>query len=136
MTPFRPRWVKDLAGEIEEVPDWLVHCLLPKGALALLAAYPKVGKSTLAAQWAVAVCQGQEFLGRRTQAGGVLLIVAEEMHEDVLRRLRQFGMNDDDPICIWAETAMDAPKDRELVAQFIRGNSIALVIVDTLAPFL
>src|SRR5713226_4557614 len=98
MTPFRPRSVKELADEVPETPDWLVHHLLPRGSLALLVAYPKVGKSTLATQLAVAVAQGRDFLGRLTQPGGVLYVVAEERRDDVMRRLRHFGMNDTDPI--------------------------------------
>ena len=50
MTPFRPRSVKELIHEMSESPDWLFHGLVPKGVLGLLVAYPKVGKSTLAAQ--------------------------------------------------------------------------------------
>ena len=70
MPPFLPRLVKDIAGEISETPDWLVHGLMPRGVIALLAAYPKVGKSTLVAQLAVSVAQGRAFLGRSTQQGG------------------------------------------------------------------
>lgn len=136
MTPFLPRSVKDLAEEVPETPEWLVHGLLPKGTLGLLAAYPKVGKSTLGAQLAVAMAQGRDFLGRRTKQGGVLLIVAEEMKDDVMRRLRGFGMTEDDPIYLWTDTVADTPKDREKLEQFIRESNIALVIIDTLASYL
>lgn len=130
MTPFSPRHVKDLTVEVPEAPAWLVHGLLPRGTLALLAAYPKVGKSTLATQWAVAVAQGRDFLGRRTQQGGVLLIVAEERKDDVMRRLRHFGMNGDDPVWLWTETVTDTQEDREKLKQFIRDRNIALIVVD------
>jgi len=136
MTPFLPRHVKDLAEEVPEAPAWLVHGLLPKGALALLAAYPKVGKSTLAAEGAVAVAQGRDFLGRRTEQGGVLLIVAEEMKDDVIRRLRHFGMTDTDPVWLWTETVSDTPKDREDMERFIEEKGIVLVIIDTFASYL
>jgi RecA-family ATPase len=73
MTPFLPRHVKDLADEVPESPDWLVHGLMPRGALALLSAYPKVGKSTLVGDLIVAVAQGRSFLGRSTEQGSVLV---------------------------------------------------------------
>jgi len=101
MTPFCPQHVKDLAGEVSEAPDWRIHGLLPRVTLALLAAYPKVGKSTFAGQLSVAVAQGRDFLGRRASRGGVLYVVAEEQRDDVIRRLRLLGMNDEtDPIYI------------------------------------
>lgn len=136
MTPFRPRWVKDLAEEITEAPAWLVHGLLPKGILALLAAYPKIGKSTLATQVAVAVAQGRLFLGRPTQQGGVLYVVAEERQDDVMRRLRRFGMNDSDPIWLWTETATDTETDRGPMKKFVSEKNITLVIIDTWASYL
>jgi predicted ATP-dependent serine protease len=137
MTPFLPRPVKELAGEVLEAPAWLVHGLLPKGTLALLAAYPKVGKSTLVAQLAVAVAQGRDFLGRQTHVGGVLVIVAEELKDDVMRRLRNCGVDEEaDPIWLWTETVGDTPEDREKLRQLICDQSITLVIIDTLATYL
>ncbi|HEU4370948.1 MAG TPA: AAA family ATPase [Methylomirabilota bacterium] len=97
-----------MAETVTEAIDWLVHGLLPLGTLALLAAYPKVGKSTLATQLAVAVVQGQPFLGRPTRQGGVLYVVAEERKDDVIRRLRDFGWTDADPIWLWEEQVADS----------------------------
>jgi hypothetical protein len=133
---FRPQWVKDLAAEVPEAPEWLVHHLLPRGRLALLAAYPKVGKSTFATQLAIAVAQGRDFLGRPTYQGGVLYVNAEERRDDLMGRLRNFGMNDADSICLWTETAKDTPEDQALINNFIRENNITLVIIDTFATYL
>jgi hypothetical protein len=136
MTPFLPRSVKDLAEEVPEAPEWLVHGLLPKGTLGLLAAYPKVGKSTLAYQVAVAVAQDREFLGCQTHPGGVLIIVAEEREDDAMRRLREFGMTETDPIWLWTETVADTPADQPKIRQFITERGIALIIIDTFATYL
>ena len=137
MTPFCPRHVKELANEVPEAPDWLVQGLLPRGTLALLAAYPKVGKSTLVAQLTAAVAQGRTFLGRPTQRGGVLVIVAEERKDDVMRRLRHFGMEEEvDPIYLWTEGVEDTNGDRKKLQKFIQDQNIALVIVDTFASYL
>jgi hypothetical protein len=134
MSPFLPRWVREIAEEVSEAPDWLVHQLLPLGAVAILAAYPKVGKSTLASQLTVAIAQGRSFLGRPTRRNGVLCVVAEEHKADVVRRLRQFGMSDADAICLWTETATDTAADRDLMKRFIATNN--LVIIDTWASYL
>jgi predicted ATP-dependent serine protease len=136
MSPFLPRPVKDLADETAEAPDWLIHHLLPRGTLGLLVAYPKVGKSTLASQLAVAVAQGRDFLGRPTKQGGVLYVVAEERRDDVMRRLRHFGMADTDPIWLWTETVKDTETDRSLMSKFVADKTIALIIIDTWASYL
>ena len=137
MTPFLPRHVKDLVDEVIEAISWLVHGLLPRGVLALLVAYPKVGKSTLVYQLAVAVAQGKPFLGRQTSQGGVLIVVAEEMKEDAIRRLCHLGMNEQtDRIWLWTEGVKEAPKEREDIRQFVGENKIGLVIIDTFASYL
>jgi KaiC/GvpD/RAD55 family RecA-like ATPase len=136
MTPFRPQWVQNLVAGVREAPEWIVPGLLPRGILALLSAYPKKGKSTLVSQLAVAVAQGKPFLGRGTQQGSVLYIVAEERQDDVLRRLRDFGMTDTDPIVLWSETASDGQGERGELQEFIREHGIVLVIVDTFASYL
>ena len=53
--------------------DWLLSDLLPADGLAMLAAAPKVGKSTLARCLAVAVADPNrsEFLGRAVATGPV-----------------------------------------------------------------
>jgi hypothetical protein len=45
-------------------------------------------------------------------------------------------MTETDPICLWTETARDTPTDHGLIEKFIRGNDIALVIIDTFATYL
>ncbi len=137
MTPFLPRHVSEVAREIAESPDWLVQGRIPKGILALLSAYPKVGKSQLASQLAVAVAQGRPFLGQPTSQGAVLYVVAEERKDDVVRRLRDLGMNDDtDPIYLWTDTASDDPTEHPKIEDFIREHKIVLVIIDTFASYL
>lgn len=136
MTPFQPMWVKDLEQETPESPEWLVRGLLPRGAVALLSDYPKVGKSPFAYQLAVAIATGRPFLGRATNLEGVLIIVAEERTHDAVRRLRDFGMSAEDRICLWAEGVRDTPEDRARMREFIGDKKIGLLIVDTLASYL
>jgi hypothetical protein len=62
---------------------WVIEDLVP-GGLAILAAKPKLGKSWLMLDTAVAVAQGGEVLGKTTAKGDVLYSALE----DSLRRLK------------------------------------------------
>ncbi len=53
---------------------WLVHGLIPKPGRFLLVGLPKVGKSNLALQIALAVSQGKDFLGAQVEKGRVLFL--------------------------------------------------------------
>ena len=53
---------------------WLVHGLIPKPGRFLLVGLPKVGKSNLALQIALAVSQGKDFLGSQVEQGRVLFL--------------------------------------------------------------
>lgn len=53
---------------------WLVHGLIPKPGRFLLVGLPKVGKSNLALQIALAVSQGRPFLGAQVEKGRVLFL--------------------------------------------------------------
>jgi RecA-family ATPase len=65
-------------------PAWVIPGLLPVG-LTILAGRPKVGKSWLALQVALAVASGGRILGQRAEQGPVLYLALE----DSPRRLKQ-----------------------------------------------
>lgn len=69
---------------------WVVPRLLPEG-LMLLAARPKVGKSWLALQIAVAVAEGGEVLGQQVEAGDVLYLALEDSDRRMHARLAKLG---------------------------------------------
>jgi len=83
--------VGDLLAEPEEAVEWLVEDLLPMGGLAFLGAKPKVGKSTLSRNLALAVARGGEFLGRRCAQGTVIYLALEEKRSQVKRHFRLMG---------------------------------------------
>lgn len=86
-----------LALPAENIP-WLVDGLLPGKGMSCLAAKPKAGKSTLARQLAVAVAQGQSFLGRKTQQAPVCYLALEEKASEVAHHFRTLGLRPDDPL--------------------------------------
>lgn len=122
--------LKDLLAEPREETTWLVEGLLPSGGLSLFVAKPKVGKSTLARQLALAVSRGEDFLGREVKQGSVFYLALEERREDVGKHFEDMG-GGDEPIKIFAGIA---PVDAiQQVRRAIDLEQPALLIVDTLA---
>jgi DNA primase len=81
----------DLLQEPEEEVAWVWSQTLPAGGLSVLAAKPKVGKSTLARNLALAVAQGQDFLNRTTTQGSVVYLALEEKRSEVQRHFQKMG---------------------------------------------
>ncbi len=67
--------------------QWIVPDILPEG-LTLLAGKPKLGKSWLALDFAVAVAAGGSVLGRECEPGPVLYLALEDNPRRLQRRLR------------------------------------------------
>jgi hypothetical protein len=81
----------DIAAPDQSTPAWLVEHLWGSGAVGMLGGPPKLGKSWLALELAVAVASGRPCLGRFTvpTAGPVLLYAAEDTPLQVRQRLEQ-----------------------------------------------
>ncbi|HEY0877934.1 MAG TPA: AAA family ATPase [Zeimonas sp.] len=73
---------------------WLIRGLLPEG-LMLLAARPKVGKSWLALDVAIACASGGEVLGRPVERGEVLYLALEDSDRRMHARLSKLGADAD-----------------------------------------
>lgn len=113
------------------IPGWL-----PEG-LTLLVANPKVGKSTLILQAAVALAGGGEFWGEVVPAGKALLIDLETNERRLRRKLDEAGVTG-----LVAGTllyATDWPKGMpgiDAIATALDENpEIRLVVIDTLQRF-
>jgi len=132
----RTSWtVADLLATDFRAPRWIVPDLLPVG-LALLAGRPKLGKSWLALQLAVAVGGGGEYIGRvmgREVTPGHALYIALE---DSPRRMRsRLELLQAKPACnLRIDTAWPPLNERGLGAlrDYVEGQRPALVVVDTL----
>lgn len=72
----KTRTVNDLLRQKFDPLRWIVRKVLPEGCY-LLAAAPKVGKSWLALQMALAVASGTEVLGQPVEPGDVLYLDLE-----------------------------------------------------------
>ena len=130
---FHPVTAAALLAETPEPMVWIWESYLPKGALVLLVAYMKVGKSTLAYPLALAVAQGRPFLGYATTQTPVLLLAVEEHPRDVRQRLERFGLRKDDAVHV--HRGRLTPSDRVDIERYIREHGIGLVLLDTLSRY-
>jgi hypothetical protein len=134
-THFKPVRASDLLNEVQEPTEWVLEDFLPVGSLALLAGKPKEGKTTLAYELAAKVAQGQSFLGRTTQKGGVLIVAVEEHRRDVKARLANLGAEGIENLYVHVGPLKPTPTFFAMLTTFIQDHEIRLVIVDTLAAF-
>ena len=124
--------LSDLLNEPPEDVSWTVDDLLPSSGVSILAAKPKVGKSTIARCLSYAVATGTPFLGRATQQGTVVYLALEEKRSEVADHFREMGATDE-PIFIHTGRA---PEDAlpALVAA-IEEHRPVLAVIDPLLMF-
>ncbi len=129
-----------------EVPDegnrWLIEGVWPAGGVGILGGGPKLGKSILTTEMAVAVASGQPFLGVYEVADpGPVLVCSLEgqrwLASDRVRKVARFrGVADDAslPIEILDRSGLklDTPADLRRLAGAIRRREPKLVILDPL----
>ncbi|MGC4097346.1 MAG: AAA family ATPase [Nitrospira sp.] len=133
---FAPMSLAQLLDEPEPLePEWTLEDILATESLAAIVSKPKVGKSTLIYELAVAVTQGRMFLGRVTKRGNVLILAVEENRRDVKRRLRNLGVEQLDAMHVHIAMLSDSPDNLHALVGFIKQHSIVLVIFDTLNTF-
>jgi archaellum biogenesis ATPase FlaH len=133
---FAPISAATLLDEPEgEHRAYVLEDYLYEGSLGLLAAKPKIGKSTLLYELAVKVALGRSFLGRATQGGGVLILAVEEHRRDVRQRFQSLSAEKLENIHVHVGPLPDNKNTYQALLTFIRNNGIKLVIVDTLNTF-
>lgn len=123
----------DMLKEPEEELDFLVHGLLPRAGTSIVAGPPKVGKTTLARQLAVAVARGEEFLGRSTEKGAVLYLALEEKHSEIRRHFLRLGLTSQDNVDITC--TMPYENQNQQLEHVLTLKHYDLVIIDTLFKF-
>lgn len=122
----------DLLAEPQENVAFVWERTLPSGGFSICGAKPKVGKSTLARNLAVAVARGADFFGRSTHKGDVIYLCLEEKRAEVAEHFRRMGAHG----CgIHIHTGR-APDDGLIALETeIDELKPALIIVDPLARF-
>ena len=109
---WKSRWLKmsDLQAIDDSTNEWAIPQFLPYGAV-ILAGPPKVAKSTMAFNIAVAKCRGDSFLGFDAgDPGAVLFLSLEDREKTLKRRAAQLGAFDDVQMEMNLTLVHDAPK--------------------------
>jgi hypothetical protein len=133
---FAPLSVATLLDQPEdEARAWVWDEYLAEGCLALLAAKPKTGKSTLVYELVGKVADGKPFLGRATKPGKVVVLALEEHKRDVRKRLQRLGLAHPENVLIHVGPLADTASTYHQLTEFIRQYGVTLVIVDTLNTF-
>ena len=110
----------------------LVEGIIPKG-LTVLAGSPKIGKSWMALDLAIAVASGGSFLGRSVKQTGVFYLCLEDTEQRIQKRM--YELTDEAPSGLYFSTSVDRIGNgfTKGVVEMIRDHpEIELVIVDTL----
>ena len=125
----------DLQGMQFPPINWVVPDILPEG-LTILAGKPKVGKSWLALDMALAVAGGGAVLGRECEPGPVLYLALEDNQRRLQRRLNLIEPQLPWPAGLELNTKWPRLDQGGLktIEEWIKSRDGAkLVVVDTLA---
>lgn len=125
----------DLQHRVFPPIKWVVPGLVPEG-LTLLCGKPKLGKSWLAIDVALAVSRGAHTLGRKCDAGPVLCLFLEDNERRLQARLGRVACNSKWPADLQMATEWPRIDQQGLdhIERWLDGNpGSRLVVVDTLA---
>ena len=106
--------------------DWVLWGRLAVGSVSIIASKPKVGKSTLARNLALAIAKGEPFLGWPVKRGKVLSLALEERFDDVAADFTAMGADGSEDIQI-----AEAGSVLEVVT-ILREKKPILLVVDPL----
>jgi hypothetical protein len=124
--------------DVEAPQEWLCEPLIAPGRQTVLYSAPKVGKSLLALQLVVAISQGLDTLGARTEKTHVLYLDFEnDPIHDVRERLINMGHGPDAFDNVSYATyptlpPLDTPEGAAHVARMIDETNAGLVVIDTI----
>lgn len=99
-TGFQFSTLGDLFNAEPEHYDAVIEDLAPRGAVTLLGAKPKTGKSTLARNMAYGVARGEPVLGHETTQGKVLYLALEEKASEVVGHFKTLGADGTEEILL------------------------------------
>ena len=118
------------AEDVEQ--SWIWDGILPDGGMSLLVAKPKVGKTTLAFNLAVAVSQGSDFLGHKTEQGPIIYLALEEKRGEIKKKLTAAGITDEPIRFHFGSAPIDAMAE---VEPLLIDTKAKLLIIDVLQKF-
>ena len=117
-----------LLVEAPEDHEWIWDETLIEGGLSLIAAKPKVGKSTMIRNLARAISRGEAFLGRATKRGPIVYLELEEKRAQVASHFRIMGVTGGEEIFIHTGPAPGGDVLKDLRAAIERHKAILAVV--------
>jgi replicative DNA helicase/DNA-binding MarR family transcriptional regulator len=127
-------WAKELEKAELPEPSWLIPGILPDAGVCVLAGTPKVGKSWLALQFAVAVASGRDTGGiEACKQTRVLYLALEDTERRIKSRLANAKLGFPENLCFAYEWKRLHEGGLEELRRFVVENNIGFVIIDTLA---
>ena len=122
--------LENLLTESDELVEWIVTDMIAAGSANILAAPPKVGKSTAARVLALEVARGGTFLGHPCTPAPVWYVALEDKRSEVKKHLLRLGATGSDPLRFFFRQPV-----RNLLGQLTalaEEERPGLIIVDTL----
>ena len=126
-------------GSLPALSEPLVHGILRRGHKMMLAGPSKAGKSLALMELAIAVAEGQQWVGFQCEQGGVLYVNLEIDRSSCLRRFADlYQACEIDPahldfLHVWSLRGRSCPMDRLAPMLIRRGRRVpglALVVID------
>ena len=116
-------------------PDWILDGYLARGAVTMLSAREKVGKSTFTMAALRAIQTGAPFIGRATQKTGVIYL-SEETGATLPEKLARFELEDDGIVWLTRDMTGGIADFRTIMAAVVdeaERRGAGLIVIDTLA---
>ncbi len=118
-----------LISEPCQETSWIWEGILPQGGSSLVVAKPKVGKTTLGINLAIAVARGDQFLGRPTVKAPVVYLALEEKRSEINKALIAWGVSHEP---LFFHIGLAPKKATDEITNLLAVTGAGLLIIDTL----
>jgi len=129
--PAHPRRLSEIMAE-ERPTDFVIEGLVRIGGTTLLIGEPKLGKSQMSLDMALAVARGETFCGLATKKGRVIYYALEDGEDIVRDRVRMRGVAGLDEDIYIGTTPPVVEDSVAILEEHIDAIQPTLIIIDTL----
>jgi len=129
--PLQPRKLSDIMTE-DTPTDFVIEGLLRAGGTTILIGEPKLGKSQMSLDLALAVSRGEAFAGLATKKGRVIYYALEDGEDIVRDRVKSRGLTGLDEDLYIGTTPPVVEDSTALLEEHIDIFQPSMVIIDTL----
>lgn len=133
-SPYHITSLKEILNTDYPEPEMVIKDILPVG-LTVLGGRPKIGKTNMGFQIAIAVATGKSFLGKDVSQGKVLYIALEDNPRRIQKRLRKQGVLESCEINFTTDFPNYKSGGKEALKEIIEKKEYRLIIIDTSTRF-